>query len=94
MFDMFFYIHMIHIHIYYTRVRYFPLIMAKPYLVIFFMPLFLFLSLGLMNLVTAVLVEHALEHAAHEHDAERLKTKQKIKATAELKKGISIRRRL
>ena len=54
--------------------------MAKPYLVIFFMPLFLFLSLGLMNLVTAVLVEHALEHAAHEHDAERLKTKQKIKA--------------
>ena len=29
--------------------------------------------------VTAVLVEHALEHAAHEAENERLKTKQKIK---------------
>ena len=30
--------------------------------------------------VTAVLVEHALEYAAHEAEAERLKTKHKIKA--------------
>jgi len=59
---------------------YFPLIMAKPWLLIYFMPILLFFSVALMNLVTAVLVEHALEYAAHEAEAERLKTKSKIKA--------------
>ncbi|CAK9090100.1 Sodium channel protein type 4 subunit alpha A (Voltage-gated sodium channel subunit alpha Nav1.4a) [Durusdinium trenchii] len=59
---------------------YFPLIMERPGLVLFFMPILLIFSIALMNLVTAVLVEHALEHAAHEAESERLKTKQKIKA--------------
>ncbi|CAJ1435623.1 unnamed protein product [Effrenium voratum] len=58
---------------------YFPLIMVKEWLLFFFLPIMLFLSIALMNLVTAVLVEHALEHAAHEAETERLKTKQKIK---------------
>eukprot|EP00913_Durusdinium_trenchii_P018735 g17605.t1 len=58
---------------------YFPLIMERPGLVLFFMPILLIFSIALMNLVTAVLVEHALEHAAHEAESERLKTKQKIK---------------
>ena len=36
---------------------YYPLIMAKPILLVYFLPLLLFLSIALMNLVTAVLVE-------------------------------------
>ena len=31
---------------------YFPLIEARPYLVLFFLPLLIFISIGLMNLVT------------------------------------------
>lgn len=36
---------------------YFPLVMQKPFLIIYFLPLLLFLSIALMNLVTAVLVD-------------------------------------
>jgi len=59
---------------------YFPLIMAKPWLAIYFMPLMVLISIGLMNLVTAVLVEHALQHATREEELARLRTKDKIKA--------------
>lgn len=36
---------------------YFPLVMQKPFLIIYFLPLLMFLSIALMNLVTAVLVD-------------------------------------
>lgn len=60
---------------------YYPLVMAKPVLIIYFLPLLMFLSIGLMNLVTAVLVEHALEHASQEAEHARLNQKQRIKDT-------------
>ncbi|CAK8999399.1 unnamed protein product [Durusdinium trenchii] len=60
---------------------YFPLVMQKPFLIIYFLPLLLFLSIALMNLVTAVLVEHALEHASQEAELARIRTKEQIKAT-------------
>lgn len=59
---------------------YFPLIVAKPWLAIYFMPLMVLIPIGLMNLVTAVLVEHALSHAAREEEIHRMYTKEKIKA--------------
>ncbi|CAK8999380.1 unnamed protein product [Durusdinium trenchii] len=60
---------------------YYPLVMAKPILIVYFLPLLLFLSIALMNLVTAVLVEHALEHASQEAELARIRTKEQIKAT-------------
>eukprot|EP00435_Cladocopium_sp_Y103_P067734 s99_g30.t1 len=54
---------------------YFPLIMAKPWLAIYFMPLMVLIPIGLMNLVTAVLVEHALSHATREEELHRMHTK-------------------
>jgi len=38
---------------------YFPLVLEKPYLCAFFFPILIFISIGLMNLVTAALVENA-----------------------------------
>ena len=58
---------------------YFPLIMAKPYLCAFFFPILMFISVGLMNLVTASLVENAMQTAALEAEEERLKLKKKVK---------------
>ena len=59
---------------------YFPLIMNKPWLCFFFMPILVFLSVGLMNLVTAALVENAMEMAAHEAEEERLKLKKRVRS--------------
>ena len=59
---------------------YFPLVVEKPILIIYFLPLLMFLSIGLMNLVTAVLVDHALRQSSLEAEAERDKKKQEIKA--------------
>lgn len=59
---------------------YFPLMMARPLLFFFFVPLGLIISIGLMNLVTAVLVENCLENAAQEAEYERLQLKNKAKA--------------
>ncbi|CAE7490358.1 unnamed protein product, partial [Symbiodinium natans] len=58
---------------------YYPLIVHKPLLIIYFVPIMVIVSIGLMNLVTAVLVENALENAAAEAEAERLNLKKKIK---------------
>lgn len=58
---------------------YYPLIMEKPYLAAFFLPMVVFISIGLMNLVTATLVENAMKTAAMEAEEERLKLKKKIK---------------
>ena len=45
---------------------YYPLIMHRPWLSVYFFPIFIFISIGLMNLVTAALVENAMQTAAHE----------------------------
>jgi len=58
---------------------YFPLMQVKPTLVFFFLPIGLIISIGLMNLVTAVLVENALENAAQEAELERIQLKNKVK---------------
>jgi len=58
---------------------YYPIVMQKPGLLMFFVPILIIISIGLMNLVTAILVENALENAAIEAEAERLQLKQKIK---------------
>ena len=47
---------------------YSPLIKARPVLVLYFLALLFIVSIALMNLVTAVLVEGALEHARQEKE--------------------------
>lgn len=37
---------------------YYPLVLERPYLCAFFFPILIFISIGLMNLVTAALVEN------------------------------------
>ena len=58
---------------------YYPLIVEKPYLSLFFLPLMILISVCLMNLVTAVLVETSMNFTASEQERERLETKEKIK---------------
>lgn len=58
---------------------YYPLILQKPLLIIFFGPILVIVSVGLMNLITAVLVESSLEQAQHEAESERLQLKKRIK---------------
>lgn len=58
---------------------YYPLIMVRPWLLMYFLPVMVLISVGLMNLVTAVLVEHALSHASREEELARQRTKDKIK---------------
>lgn len=45
---------------------YFPIVRSKPRLILFFLPILMILPITLMNLVTAVLVEHGLENAQAE----------------------------
>lgn len=59
---------------------YFPLVVKKPVLMIYFLPLLMFLSIALMNLVTAVLVEHALQQSTQEAEEAREKKKEELKA--------------
>ncbi|CAE7774492.1 Catsper1 [Symbiodinium sp. CCMP2592] len=58
---------------------YFPLIEARPYLVLFFLPLLIFISIGLMNLVTAALVENAMKHHAEQEEEHKLQLKAKVR---------------
>ncbi|CAE7879495.1 SCN1A [Symbiodinium microadriaticum] len=58
---------------------YFPLIEARPYLVLFFLPLLIFISIGLMNLVTAALVENAMKHQAEQEEQHKLQLKAKVR---------------
>eukprot|EP00439_Symbiodinium_sp_Y106_P014261 s3478_g2.t1 len=60
---------------------YYPLVQAKPYLLVIFAPMLIVISVGLMNLVTAVLVENALEVSANEQEEEGIgnQLKKKVK---------------
>jgi len=48
---------------------YFPLVKADPVLMLFFLPFILIVSVSLMNLVTAVIVEGALEQGKQDREA-------------------------
>ncbi|CAE7345845.1 Ide [Symbiodinium natans] len=50
---------------------YFPLIMLKPYLSLFFLGLIVVVSIGLMNLVTAAVLENAMQAAVQDAEAEK-----------------------
>ncbi|CAE7538617.1 Catsper1, partial [Symbiodinium pilosum] len=58
---------------------YFPLIERRPYLAMFFLPLLVIISIGLMNLVTAAVLQNAMEHAAEEHEEEKQDMRVKVK---------------
>ncbi|CAJ1393566.1 unnamed protein product [Effrenium voratum] len=58
---------------------YTPLILERPYLAMYFFSILIFVSIGLMNLVTAVIIEGALDQAAKKHEEERILMKQKVK---------------
>ena len=62
-----------------TADMFFPLMQVKPALVFFFLPIGIVISIGLMNLVTAVLVEKALAAAAEEAEIARIQVKNKVK---------------
>jgi len=50
---------------------YLPLMKIKPFLGVYFMLLMIMVSISLMNLVTAVIVEGALEHARQDREEEQ-----------------------
>lgn len=57
---------------------YSPLIAQKPGLAFYFFFIVLFVSVALMNLVTAVLVEGALSHASADREVEKLDLREKL----------------
>jgi len=56
-----------------------PIIRVRPWLWLYFLPVIVLVSISLMNLVTAVLVEHAMEMAANDSAEKRRILKQKVK---------------
>lgn len=63
---------------------YTPLILNQPFLIFYFMPIMLIVSISLMNLTTAVIVEEALDSAHRDREAARMAIKKTIKSTAPL----------
>eukprot|EP00434_Breviolum_minutum_P007155 symbB.v1.2.006315.t2/scaffold354.1/size221495/10 len=59
-----------------------PICLVRPWLIIFFTSLILTVSVSLMNLVTAVLVEGALANAANDKELSRHDMKEKVKKFA------------
>ncbi|CAE7575134.1 CAC [Symbiodinium natans] len=59
-----------------------PLVYLKPALVVYFSGIILVLSISLMNLVTAVLVEGALENAQHDRELKRHVLQEKLRRAA------------
>jgi len=55
-----------------------PLVEAKPILIFYFGSIVLFVSIALMNLVTAVLVEGALNHAQTDRDLEKIDRNERL----------------
>ena len=60
------------------REIYYPLVIEKPWLAVYFFAIVLVISIGLLNLVTACLVQTAMSNAAQSADEERLRLKGKI----------------
>eukprot|EP00933_Yihiella_yeosuensis_P022859 TRINITY_DN1790_c3_g1_i1.p1 TRINITY_DN1790_c3_g1~~TRINITY_DN1790_c3_g1_i1.p1 ORF type:complete len:596 (+),score=89.61 TRINITY_DN1790_c3_g1_i1:214-2001(+) len=60
---------------------YSPLIVQRPYLVMYFMPLLVFISISLMNLITAVLVESSMENSETFKLEEQEMIKARLRAT-------------
>eukprot|EP00434_Breviolum_minutum_P030870 symbB.v1.2.027301.t1/scaffold2790.1/size70228/6 len=58
---------------------YFPLIIEKPWLTLYFFGILMVISMGLLNLVTASLVENAMDNAATAAEHERLILKRKVR---------------
>ena len=60
------------------REIYYPLVIEKPWLSVYFFAIVLVISIGLMNLVTACLVQTATANAAASADEERSRLKSKV----------------
>lgn len=63
---------------------YMPLVVARPALIFYFLPIMLIVSISLMNLTTAVIVEEALDSAHRDREANRMQIKKMIKSMAPL----------
>ncbi|CAL1144510.1 unnamed protein product [Cladocopium goreaui] len=61
------------------RSFYYPLILERPWLSVYFFSILLVVSMGLLNLVTACLVENAMDNAAVTAEEERSTLKQKVR---------------
>jgi len=61
---------------------YMPLCIVRPFLITYFIAVILTISVSLMNLVTAVLVEGALANAANDKELSRHDMKQKVRKFA------------
>uniref|UniRef100_A0A7S4RIE2 EF-hand domain-containing protein n=1 Tax=Alexandrium monilatum TaxID=311494 RepID=A0A7S4RIE2_9DINO len=70
---------------------YMPLIKEKPILAIYFLSILLVVSISLMNLVMAKIVEGALDAAHHDHEMERQQRKESIRAIVPVLKDIFAR---
>jgi len=66
----------------------FPLIVKKPWLWTYFLPILVFISIGLLNLVTAALVENAMDNAAQSMEEERAMLKRKVRGALPVLIGI------
>merc|ERR1712007_376011 len=58
---------------------YLPLVYREPFLLFYFVPIILIVSISLMNMVTAVLVEDAIEVSRCDKDFEQMLLRKKLK---------------
>lgn len=58
---------------------YHPLIRVKPVMVLYFLPILLVVPISLMNLITAVIVDHAIRVSAHDGELERCRLRGRLK---------------
>jgi Ca2+-binding EF-hand superfamily protein len=57
-----------------------PIVNGNPWLILYFLLLLLVISVTLMNLITAVLVEHSITMASHDREMTHHSTKMRIRA--------------
>jgi len=58
---------------------YHPLIQVKPAMILYFLPIILVVPISLMNLITAVIVDHAIKASAHDAELERCRLRGRLK---------------